>query len=97
MQAPSFLSRVRALLPELHPAERRLGDFVCDFPGELASFSASELAELAHVSKATVTRFVKRLGYENYEEARRHARAERSTGSRFFLASSTDVSNEQSI
>src|SRR5690606_9964988 len=93
----SFLSRVRALLPELHPAERRLGDFVCDFPGELASFSASELAELAHVSKATVTRFVKRLGYENYEEARRHARAERSTGSRFFLAASTDAGNEQSI
>lgn len=97
MQGPSFLNRVRALLPDLHPAERRLGDFVCDFPGELASFSASELAELAHVSKATVSRFVKRLGYESYEEARRHARAERNTGSRFFLASSTDVSNEQSI
>ncbi|MBM3363202.1 MAG: MurR/RpiR family transcriptional regulator [Betaproteobacteria bacterium] len=81
----SFLTRVRKALPELHPAERRLGDFVCDFPGELASYSASELAELAHVSKATVSRFVQRLGYSNYEAARRHARAEKQTGSRLFL------------
>jgi DNA-binding MurR/RpiR family transcriptional regulator len=49
---------VRQALPSLHPAERRLGDFVCDFPGELASYSGSELAQLAHVSKATVSRFV---------------------------------------
>ena len=63
----SFLTRVRQVLPELHPAERRLGDFLCDFPGEVASYSAQELAALAHVSKATVSRFIQRLGYENYE------------------------------
>ena len=85
----SFLTRVRQALPAMHPAERRLGDFVCDFPGELASYSGSELAELAHVSKATVSRFVKRLGYENYEAARRHARAEKLTGSRLFLGTAT--------
>jgi DNA-binding MurR/RpiR family transcriptional regulator len=85
----AFLSRVREALPTLHPAERRLGEFVCDFPGELASYSASELASLAYVSNATVSRFVKRLGYENYEEARRHARSERQTGSRLFLTPST--------
>lgn len=93
----SFLFRVRQALPELHPAERRLGDFVCDFPGELASYSAQELAALAHVSKATVSRFVQRLGYANYEEARRHARAEKQTGSRLFLSTSTDASTTQSI
>lgn len=97
MPGPSFLSRVRLVLPELYPAEKRLGEFVCDFPGELASYSASELATLAHVSKATVSRFVKRLGYENYEEARRHAREEKSTGSRLFLSTAADVSQEQSI
>ena len=60
----SFLFRVRDALDDLHPAERRLGEFVCDFPGELASYSASDLARLAQVSNATVTRFVRRLGYE---------------------------------
>ncbi len=65
-----FLSRVRRILPDLHPAEQKLGRLVCDFPGELASYSASELADLAGVSNATVSRFVRRLGYDNYEEAR---------------------------
>jgi len=93
----SFLATVRAALPNLQPAERRLGEFVCDFPGELASYSASELATLAQVSKATVSRFVQRLGYENYEAARRHARAEKQTGSRLFLTASVDSSTVQSV
>jgi DNA-binding MurR/RpiR family transcriptional regulator len=81
----SFLARVRDALPELHPAERKLGQLVCDFPGEVASYSAKELASLAGVSNATVTRFVRRIGYESYEEARREARLESETGSRLYL------------
>ncbi|WP_244499489.1 MurR/RpiR family transcriptional regulator [Rhizobium sp. AC44/96] len=94
---PSFLARAREALDSLHPAERRLGEFVCDFPGELAAYSASELATLAQVSNATVSRFVKRLGYENYEEARRHARAETQTGSRLFLSKAADSAGIQSL
>jgi len=82
----SFLERVRRALPELHPAERRLGAFLAEFPGEIASYDAQELARLARVSKATVSRFVRRLGFENYEQARRMAREEGRTGSRLFLA-----------
>jgi DNA-binding MurR/RpiR family transcriptional regulator len=52
----------------------------------LASYSASELAALANVSNATVSRFIRRLGYENYDEARRHAREEKGSGSPLFLA-----------
>lgn len=85
MSDQPFLARVRRKLPELHPAERRLGELVCDFPGELASYSASELATLAGVSNATVTRFVRRLGYDSYEDARRDARNEASSGSRLYL------------
>ena len=83
----SFLSRVRSRLADLHPAERRLADFVLDFPGELASYSASELAHLANVSNATVSRFVRRLGYANYEEARRRVRVEKDDGAVLFLGS----------
>lgn len=93
----SFLSRVRDSLPKLQPAERRLGEFVCDFPAELASYSASELATLAQVSNATVSRFVKRLGYDNYEAARRHARVEKQSGSRLFLTGSVDSASVQSV
>lgn len=86
----SFVSRVRAALADLHPAERRLGDLLSDFPGEMASYSASELAALAGVSNATVTRFVRRLGYDSFEDARRHAREDRATGSRLYLAHAGD-------
>lgn len=85
MKEQSFLSKVRKILPDLHPAELKLGKLVCDFPGEIASYSASELANLADVSNATVTRFVRRLGYTSYEEARRHARLEKDSGSRLYL------------
>lgn len=93
----SFLFRVREALPDLRPAERRLGEFVCDFPGELASYSAQELALLAHVSKATVTRFIQRLGYANYEEARRHARIDKQSGSRLFLNRAEEAGRPQTI
>lgn len=69
----------------MHPAERRLADFVLNFPGELASYTASELAGLANVSNATVTRFMQKLGYASYDEARRHVRSERQTGAVLFM------------
>lgn len=86
-----FLERVRAALADLHPAERRLAEFLLDFPGELASYDAQELARLAEVSKATVSRFVRRLGFDSYEQARRAARDEGRTGSRLYLARRDDA------
>lgn len=93
----TFLGRIRAALPDLHPAERRLGEFLCDFPGELASYDAQELARLANVSKATVSRFVRRLDYANYDEARRHAREDQRSGSRLFLRHPGDPNPEASL
>ncbi len=93
MSESSFIARVRSKLDEMHPAERRLGELICDFPGEMASYSASELARLAGVSNATVTRFVRHLGYRSFSEARRSAREESRTGSRLFLES-TDAGSD---
>jgi DNA-binding MurR/RpiR family transcriptional regulator len=83
--ATSFLAQIRHMLDALPPSERRLGEFILDFPGDLASYNASELAALVKVSNATMTRFIRRLGYDSYESARRHAREERSEGSPLFL------------
>lgn len=82
----SFVARVRNILNKLPTTERRLAEFSLNFPGELASFSASELAKMSSVSNATVTRFIRRLGYKSYEDARRHVRAEKRTGSPLFLS-----------
>jgi len=39
----------------MHPTERRPAEFMLDFPGEMASYSASGLAKLSGVSNATAT------------------------------------------
>ena len=79
--AKTFMSRVRAILPDLHPTERRLAEAVLDFPGDMAGYSASEIAALADVSNATVSRFVRKLGYASFDEARKAVRDEGRTGS----------------
>lgn len=73
----SFLDRVRAILTDLPASERRLAQFTLDFSGDLSSYTASELAGLAQVSNATVTRLIRRLEYANYEAARKQIRTER--------------------
>lgn len=92
----SFVGRVRDHLTELSPAERRLGEFVLDFPGELASYTASELASLVNTSNATVTRFFRHLGYTSFDAARRQVRAEQQSGGALLLASSTAKGSEGS-
>lgn len=69
-----FFARVRQALPDFSPTERKLAQMVLDQPLNPAGYSASELAVLTGVSNATVTRFVRRLGFESYDEARRQAR-----------------------
>lgn len=82
----SFVGRLREILHDLSPSERRLAEFALDFPGDLAGYTASELASLANVSNATVTRFIRRLGYPNYEAARKQVRSEKNAGSPLLLA-----------
>ncbi len=77
---PPFMARVRAALPEFHPSERRLADLVLDFPGDIAGYTATELSGLAEVSNATVSRFVRKIGYASYDEARRAVRDEQQEG-----------------
>jgi DNA-binding MurR/RpiR family transcriptional regulator len=80
-----FLDRIRSALADLQPAERRLGAFLLDFPGDMASYDAQELARLSDVSKATVSRFIRKIGYDSYDAARRAVRDEASAGSRLYI------------
>lgn len=83
-----FLARVTDVLPKLHPSERKLAELVLDFPGEMAGYTATEIAELANVSNATVSRFVRRIGYGSFDEARRAVRDEQRAGTALLRFSS---------
>ncbi|ALS61183.1 DNA-binding protein [Pandoraea norimbergensis] len=87
----SFVGRIREQLDQLSPSERRLAEFALDLPGDLAGYTASELATLAQVSNATVTRFVRRLGYASFDDARKHVRSEQRAGSPLAMAATTPV------
>ena len=54
----------------LRPAERRIADLILNFPGEIAGYSATELAVMAETSNAAVSRFVQRIGFQSYDEMR---------------------------
>ena len=84
---PSLQTRIQQHYGELPKSERKLADLILNFPGEVAAYSATELAELAGASKAAVTRFTRRLGYHSFEEARVAARDARTWGSPVYLLS----------
>ncbi|RFA08677.1 hypothetical protein B7R54_05110 [Subtercola boreus] len=65
---------------ELSPQEQRAADVILDHLDDLALYNASELARLSGVSKATVSRLFRSLGFADAQEVRDHARALRSQG-----------------
>ena len=59
-----MLDRIRASLPSLAPAEQRVGKLVLSDPRTFANLPVSELADRAHVSKPTVVRVCRSVGYD---------------------------------
>jgi DNA-binding MurR/RpiR family transcriptional regulator len=60
---------------DMTPLEQRLAGVLLEHQRDLASYSATELASQAGVSKATAARLFKRLGYRSYADARRQSRS----------------------
>ncbi len=63
-----MLDRIKASLPSLAPAEQRVARLVLGDPRAFANLPVSELAERAHVSKPTVVRFCRSMGYDGLSD-----------------------------
>ncbi len=63
-----MLDRISAALISLSPAEQRVGRLVLSDPLVFARLPVCELAVLAHVSKPTVVRFCRSLGYDGLKD-----------------------------
>ena len=59
-----MLDRIKASLPSLAPAEQRVGKLVLQDPRAFANLPVTQLADRAHVSKPTVVRFCRSVGYD---------------------------------
>ena len=63
-----MLDRIKACLPSLAPAEQRVGQLVLADPRAFAKLPVTALADRAHVSKPTVVRFCRSVGYDGLSD-----------------------------
>jgi RpiR family transcriptional regulator, carbohydrate utilization regulator len=66
-----MLDRIRASIPALPPAEQRVAKLVLLDPRSFATLPVTELAERSHVSKPTVVRFCRSVGYDGLTDFKR--------------------------
>ena len=90
----TIVDTLHRIYQDFSKQEKRVADVILDAPGELGLYSASELAERANVSKATITRFVRRAQFSSYEELRLAARKARSWGSPLFQTGSANSTGD---
>lgn len=67
----SLLDRIRASIPALPPAEQRVAKLLLADPRSFATLPVAELAERSHVSKPTVVRFCRSVGYDGLADFKR--------------------------
>ncbi len=66
-----MLDRIRASIPALPPAEQRVAKLLLADARSFASLPVGELAARAHVSKPTVVRFCRSVGYDGLTDFKR--------------------------
>ncbi|WP_217271257.1 MurR/RpiR family transcriptional regulator [Frigoribacterium sp. VKM Ac-2836] len=80
VEGAGIRDRIDSGYGRLSPREQRAADFILDHLDDLAVYTATEIAERSGVSKATVSRLFRRLGFTDAQEVRDQARASRSRG-----------------
>ncbi len=66
-----MLDRIQAALPSLAPAEQRVGKLCLADPRAFAKLPVSVLADRSHVSKPTVVRFCRSVGFDGLADFKR--------------------------
>ena len=66
-----MLERIRASIPALPPAEQRVARVLLDDPRSFATLPVGELALRSQVSKPTVVRFCRSVGYDGLADFKR--------------------------
>ena len=64
------IQTILALYSSLSPTDKRIADHIIECRAHIPEMTMREIADACDVSSPTVSRFVKRLGYENFAELR---------------------------
>ena len=71
---PTLRDRIQGQYDALSLVDRKLADVVLAREKDVLAYSATELAALAGVSKASAARFFQRLGFSGFQAFRQHQR-----------------------
>lgn len=88
--AVGLADRIDDAWATLSPQEQRVAGFLRSRPDESALYNSSELARRTGVSKATVSRLFRRLGFAGSQEARDVLRAQRAAGMPVVMGDAAD-------
>ncbi|MCY6382360.1 MurR/RpiR family transcriptional regulator [Hoeflea prorocentri] len=80
--------RIQDRITRLTRSEQQLAKVILEAPSLIETHTATELAQLAQVSKATAARFFRTLGYTDFEEVKVQAREERNRTQPYSYAAS---------
>ncbi|MFN0191248.1 MAG: MurR/RpiR family transcriptional regulator [Aestuariivirga sp.] len=69
--------RIQERYDKLSRAEQKLARLILERKDDILTYSATEMADMAEVSKATAARLFRSLGYAGFEEVREQSREER--------------------
>jgi DNA-binding MurR/RpiR family transcriptional regulator len=72
-----LILRIQERFDKLSASEQKLARLLVERKDDILTYSATQLATMADVSKATAARFFRSLGYADFNEVRLQAREER--------------------
>ena len=64
----AVVAKIRSLYPSLPNAERKVAEHILKSPREVLFLSVYDMAEAVNVSVASVSRFVRTIGFKNFKE-----------------------------
>ncbi|MCI2034427.1 MAG: MurR/RpiR family transcriptional regulator [Oscillospiraceae bacterium] len=67
METPKILIEIRSKYREMNPAMKRVADFMMENYDQSVYMGLSEIAQRSKVSDASVTRFIRRIGFKNFK------------------------------
>lgn len=84
--ASRLILRIQERFSRLTAGEKKLAQLMLDREDDILTHSATQIAEMAGVSKATAARFFQHLGYADFNEVKQQAREERNRSEPYGLS-----------
>lgn len=97
MSSNSLAERITLNYPKLTESSRCIADYLQHNPEKVLMLSTGEIAEACSVSKASVSRFIRQLGYDDHLALRSELMAEREQGTPVLTTNIDDLALQQEV